>query len=238
MLVVKKCQQTMDRNIFLFIFFFFSTFYSQAQDCTAFFVTEEGTTLKYETFNKKGKSEGTMEQKLISKEVKGDTTYFSIHQKISDKSGKNVVESDLVFKCASGLFLIDMNTLMLDDKQMEAFKNMEMSISGNDMSIPSKLEPGMKLDDAEINISLMAGAMNFQTRVFNRKVESFEDITTPAGTFKAYKISSDTESKMSFKTFGTKQVMWYAKDVGMIRSENYDRNNALESHMELVNISK
>jgi len=69
--------------------------------------------------------------------------------------------------------------------------------------------------------------------ITNRKVEAIEDITTPAGTFTCYKISSDVETKMMMK-ISIKSVEWYAKNVGTVRTESYNNNGKLTGYTLLT----
>ena len=74
--------------------------------------------------------------------------------------------------------------------------------------------------------------------VTNRKVESIEDVTVTGGSFKCYKFTSDVNvSAMGFKT-KTKSAEWYAKGIGVVKSESYDKNGSVQSHMELVEVKK
>jgi hypothetical protein len=64
-------------------------------------------------------------------------------------------------------------------------------------------------------------------------VEALENMTTPAGTFKCYKIASTIETK-SMISITTHTVEWMAKDVGVVRSENYNKKGKLTSYMVLT----
>lgn len=46
-----------------------------------------------------------------------------------------------------------------------------------------------------------------------RKVEAYEDVTVPAGTFKAFKIRESTN-------FGDENIVWYNTEIGRIKSTN------------------
>ena len=75
--------------------------------------------------------------------------------------------------------------------------------------------------------------MKMSADLTNRKVEGIEDITVKGGTFKCYKFSSDVNSSaMGLKT-KTRSLDWYAKGIGVVKTENYDKNNTLQSRTEL-----
>ena len=210
-----------------------------AQDCQAYFPTEIGTELTYEMFNKKDKPDGTLVQKLSSIESSGDTNIFNIHQKVFDKKDDLLYEGDIQFKCHGNKFYLDMNSF-INPEQFKAYENMEMEMSMDDISLPEELAVGMKLDEGYINMKINAQmmSMNFNTRIFNRKVEAKETLNTPAGSFETYKISSSTESKTPMMTVTTSSTTWYSEEYGMIKTENYDKKGKLESYSVLTKIEK
>lgn len=211
----------------------------EAQECEAYFPTEEGTVLTYENFNQRDKLQSKMIQELKSVESRGDTTVYNIHQRILDDKDKLLYEGDLEFKCHGNKFYIDMESY-INPQQMESYKGMDIEITMDEITLPDKLEPGMELDEGYINMAIDAQmmTMNFNTRIFNRKVEAKEELTTPAGTFEAYKISSQTETKTTMMNVTTKSITWYNEDYGMIRSENYNKRDKLDSYSVLVKIER
>jgi hypothetical protein len=66
-------------------------------------------------------------------------------------------------------------------------------------------------------------------------VDAIEDVTTPAGTFNCVKISYDIETK-TFMTMRASGIEWYAKDVGVVRSESYNGKGKLTGYSVLNDI--
>jgi hypothetical protein len=126
---------------------------------------------------------------------------------------------------------------MMSEDQMKSFQNMEVKITGDMLDIPSNPIAGQKLKDGTLNIALSSEGgpafMNTTITITNRKVEGIETITTPAGTFECVKISYDVETKMLF-TIHTHAVEWYAKNTGMVRSENYNSKGKLDGYTVLT----
>jgi len=79
--------------------------------------------------------------------------------------------------------------------------------------------------------------MNMTISITNRKVEAVENVTTPAGTFECYKISYDIATKMmiNVKMKGTE---WYAKNVGLVKSESYNNDGKLMGSNLLTGLTK
>mgnify|MGYP006282515021 CR=1 FL=1 len=212
----------------------------QAQDCVNYFPQEEGSEIEMHSFNKRGKLQSITKQKLVSKEARGDDLVFNIHQVFSDDKGENQMENDFQFICKGESFTIDMKTYF-NPSQMEAYENMEMDVDADNLEIPASPQPGQELDDGYISITINTGSpvkVNMTANVTNRKVEGIEKVEVPAGTFKCYKISQQVETKMSFMNITQKSITWYAKDVGVVRSESYNKRDKLTGYQELVAIRK
>jgi hypothetical protein len=117
---------------------------------------------------------------------------------------------------------------------------MEAEISGDALEIPNHLSAGETLPDGTMEMKVGSGGItmvNIRMSITNRKVEAEETITTPAGSFDCIRMSQESELKMLIKK-KFKNVVWYAKGVGMVRSENYDSKGKLESYSELTKFEK
>ena len=79
--------------------------------------------------------------------------------------------------------------------------------------------------------------MNMSVSITNRKVEAVENITTPAGTFECYKITYDVATKMMINV-KMKATEWYAKNVGMVKSESYTSDGKLAGSTLLTGLKK
>ncbi|MGZ2368911.1 TapB family protein [Ancylomarina sp. YFZ004] len=221
----------------LFVVTVFFSLNALSQDCTIFIPGDVGTELHYEIKNAKGKLQAIYSQKIISIKENGDETVFELLQthKEPKDSEKVIIQDTISFRCKGNEFYIDMEKY-LNQKQMEGFKNMEIKLTTDDLMYPSKLSPGMDLKDGSISLEVGSGLMNMTTNIINRKVEAFEKITTPAGSFKCYKISEDVKSKVGFIKVNMRNVAWIIQDIGTIRSESYNKRGKLNTVTELVKI--
>ncbi|NOU62172.1 TapB family protein [Marinifilum caeruleilacunae] len=231
----------MKKIFYLILILLFTNEYSIAQECTIYIPNTVGTELHYEMTNQKGKVLGAYTQKLLSIKNKGDETIYSLLQTTMDgKSDDKILMQDTItFRCKGNEFYIDMDQYM-NDKQMEAFQNMEVKVVTDDLNYPANLSPGQKLKDGSITVSIEGGMMNmsFTTNISNRKVEARENMDTPAGSFKCYKLSEDIQSKTGFVNVTMHNVMWISKDIGTIRSESYNKKGKLTGITQLVKIVK
>jgi hypothetical protein len=231
----------MKKIFYLILILLFTSEFSIAQECTIYIPNAIGTELHYEMTNQKGKVLGSYTQKLLSIKNKGGETIYSMLQTTKDpKSDDEILMQDTItFRCKGNEFYIDMDQY-LNQKQMEAFQNMEVKITTDDLIYPPNLSPGQKLNDGSITISIEGGVMNMNmtTNIVNRKVEAHESIETPAGKFKCYKLSEDVQSKTGFVNVTLHNVMWLSKDIGTVRSESYNKKGKLTGITQLVKIVK
>ena len=216
----------------------FSALSTSAQDCKVFIPDTEGMKLEYEMKNAKGKLQGSYSQRLVAIEETGDTTVFKVEQTSRDKKG-NEIKNDFEFKCTGNKFIFDMD-MFTNEQQMEAYKDMEMTMTADEIAFPADLKPGTTLKDGSMTMEVEAGAMTmtFATEITNRKVLAIEEITTEAGTFECFKVSQDIESKVAFAKIFQSSVLWYTENIGLIRSEAYNKKGKLQSVTELLNIVK
>lgn len=206
-----------------------------SQDCDAYFPMKEGAYLETRSYDVKDKLQGISRMTVLQKQTAGPRISVTVDVRSLDDKEKEVMTTTMEVYCENGVFYIDMKKF-LDQQTMESFKDMEVAMESENMEFPSNLSPGQILKDARITVSASSGGMKlFSMNVWitNRKVEAIEDITTPAGTFSCYRISSDVETKMMMK-ISVKSVEWYARNVGTVRSESYNNKGKLTGYTLLT----
>lgn len=221
------------------IIFLLSSVLLIAQDCESYYPVTEGTVIEMKSYNEKDKLTGSVVQKILKKEGGGDAIKLTVNTQAFDDDGKSLNEGEIVIRCEKGIFYMDMRNF-LDPKQFAGFEgsDMELEINASDMEYPSGLSVGQALKDANISVKVKTGGMtmmNMNILIFNRKVEAEEDITTPAGTFTCYKISSEMETNVMFKVI-SKSIEWIALDAGVVRSETYDKKGKLQGYNLLTKL--
>lgn len=222
--------------IYLVSVLFLTPFVAAQDDCRDY-LPDEGKKLTYINYDKKGKEQSTTTMEVRSVKETDEGTVFRVSMLVSTGKKKNDYEADLTYRCEEGDFFVDMQT-MLNSEQMAAYKDASLVVESVDMLIPADLEPGMELDDGSIDVMVKVDYIttNITARAFYRKVLAEEKITVPAGTFTAWKIESNVESKFAFMRFAVRTVEWYVEDVGVVRSETYDNKNKMLGYTELQSI--
>ncbi len=206
-----------------------------AQDCAAYFPMEEGAVRVMETYDKKDKPEGKMTYEVTEIATEGNITYIHVHMKVEDQKGKEMYDSGMRMECEGGVFRVDMKNYMMAGMFPEG-SGMDVEVDSRNLEFPAVLEVGMQLPDGYISTTVNSGGMalmSTKVEVVNRKVEALESVTTPAGTFECFKISQESNVK-SVMSMTTRSVEWIAKDVGVVRSETYDKKGNLEGYSVLT----
>lgn len=215
----------------------FSLNITQAQQCNEYYQLQDGSAWEFETYSGKGKLTGRNQQKVISfsKTAKGfDAT---VNSAMYDEKGKEMMKGDLQFKCENGTVFIDMRNF-ISEEQLKAFSNYEMKIESENLEIPASLSAGQALKDGKIMITTEDSPipMKMTVTITDRKVDSRESITTPAGTFDSFKISSKMKLQNQMGvTMNTEfsTVEWIAPKVGVVKSESYNKNGKMNGYTVL-----
>lgn len=208
---------------------------SNAQEI--FFPTKEGTVLIYNTFDKKDKLSGTVKYTIKHLSINGSDMDITYQIESIDPKDKLVFKEEITIQQKGDKLYFDMSNFINKAAfQQEGVIPAEIEVTGNNMEVPSNPNPGDLLPDANVEMALKMGFVNMKmsAQVTNRKVEAIEDITVAAGTFKGYKFSCDVNSSVMGIKVSSKNTDWYAKGVGIVKSENYDKNGKLQSRTELV----
>lgn len=228
--------------LFIALIFTYYLTYSQS-DCHAYYPMEEGNAFEMQSFDDKDKLQSISKQKVIKKETSGNNMSATIATEVVDAKGKNMTSGEFKVKCENGVFYIDMQS-MLDPNSMGAYKDMEVKVDGDFLNLPTNMEVGQKLNDGKLKMTISSSGMTVMTmtmNVKNRKVEAKEDITTPAGTFSCYKVSSEMETEMGQMMpikVSIKTVEWFSENTGVVRSESYKSNGKLQGYSILSSLTR
>jgi len=214
---------------------------SMAQNkCQGYFAFENSVAMEYTTYDKKGAPQYLASHKIIKLENTADGYLEAlVATKSTDEKGKSLVEGQFTMRCKDNILTMDI-TSMLGPQGANAFANLEVTITGDDLQLPSNLKPGQTLPDASAQIKAGTGGVSLikmSVTIRDRKVVAKETIQTAAGKFECIKMTHITETKM-LGTKAIETVTWYAEGVGMIRQETYDKKGALENKMELTKFEK
>lgn len=216
-------------------------------DCSDFIWFKQGSTMKFEVQDGKGKIQS--QSKMLVNKVfnEGAATVADVAMTANDEN-----EFNMQFKCNGDKLYMDFaaafeqmmakNNPENKDALRKTGENVEMGFSDGFMSFPKNMYPGQVLDDAVFTMRTNSAnmSMDVTTSLTDRKVVAKEKITTPAGTFECMKVSGNRKTTMSFlgkpRNMGkpSQEHVWIAAGVGTIKQENYNEKGKLESMTHLI----
>lgn len=232
----------MKRLFFLFALVLSSATLLVAQDdCVGFFPKDEGTTLVKSNYDANKKLLSTITYVVNKTYQYPDETERQIGFTIADAVGNVIDEGDMEVRCKDGSFFMKMTNVALTPGILKILMdNTEIAsefLDYPDIFSTPPSEELFKVDRGEFTIRSKSDKKELvNVKVSNRTFVKEEKVTTPAGTFDAYKVTFDvhiTEHKKVTKYKGTE---WYADNAGIIKSEVYDTNNTLVSYSELTTL--
>jgi hypothetical protein len=215
-----------------------------AQNCESYLITRQGAELELTNYDKDKKATTKVLHKVVSVNQSGGTTTMNVQTETTElKKNKKVGASNYQAKCENGAYKFQFSSFAVgNSEQMNSMKDFEAKAEGDFIEIPASPQAGQTLQGGQMKIKvLISGTENpmlGQTiTVSNRKVEGVEKITSPAGTWECVKITEDVEFKTLFK-IQMKSTAWYAKGVGLVKSETYNKNGKLMGSTELTALRK
>lgn len=211
--------------------------------CNSFFPMKENVRYEYEMYDRKEKLATRMAHTFKNIKGSGDNMTATMIQELFDaKKGEKIATSDLLWKCENGILHFDMTSmnLMMDNTQQMNMgeSGMSVDVTGDQLDLPSDLSVGQTLREVSYTIKMTMGTLPIMNRTYHikdRKVESQEDLTTPAGNFNCYKVTFTTTDDKGRNEI--RSAIWYAKEAGLVKSENYDEKGKMTGRQLLVKIS-
>jgi hypothetical protein len=226
------------KSLTFILLFLISITLCSAQQCESWYLTKKGATTTTKHYNAKSKLTGSSKLTILDATPTSKGIELNVQSQSFDEKDKPGQQINLGIRCENNNLLIDMRNFMPQD-QLEAYKNMEMKMSGDYLEFPASLTPDVALKDGHMTMDISNSGMKLMTMKFditNRKVEGIEEKTCPAGTFSCVKISYDIDMKTLFNIH-LHAVEWLSKNVGVIRTEAYNKEK-LQSYSELSSLTK
>ncbi|HMP98737.1 MAG TPA: hypothetical protein PKC24_03080 [Cyclobacteriaceae bacterium] len=205
--------------------------------CNPYFPLQEGTSWAYESFDAKGKLTGKNEMSVIEYNPNANGYTAVVGTVIYDQKGKELTRGEFEYVCEDGVVYIDMRRFIAEE-QLKTMSAYEIKLESENLEIPSQLRPGQTLKDGSISFTATNApiATSMNVRISDRVVEGKENITTPAGSFESFKIKSKSTSTMRMGiniNAEFSSIDWYAENVGMVRSESYNKSGKLTGYTVL-----
>lgn len=226
------------KKIILFLLMLYAATAINAQE--VFFPTKEGSVLVYKMFDKKDKETGIMRYTIKEVKINGDNMDITYLIESLDNKGANQFKEEVTLNKKGDVLYFDMSNFINKSAfQQDGEMPPGLEIKGNNLEVPLNPQPGTMLPDANIEMAIKMGFVNMKiaTNITNRKVELVEDVTVPAGSFNCYKFTGDVTSTIMGKKINSTTAEWYARGLGVVKSESYDKNGKLNSYMVLAEVN-
>ena len=198
---------------------------AMAQDCTFFFPTTKGTKLVKKSYDGKGNLSGVM-------------TY--VVDVFVNNGGTVIDKGELEAFCQDGEFFMDMKEV-LSNPSFVTTTNTAVAATDAVINYPSVAQGASSddvyFDDAVINIYSKKNRKDRKNiSIYDREYVKTEEITTPAGTFDCTKVKFKIKSRSPKETIEGYGYEWYAPNIGVVRTEQYNNNNVLQSYSVLEEV--
>ena len=213
-----------------------------AQNCAnAYFYSTAGIKSELSIYNDKDKLTSINQQEI--KSITNTSTGFEAIINSSTRNDKGKVTTENIqtkIICDNGVIKMDLQSMFINGEQLKSFKDMNVTVEGDGLTIPSDMKTGSKLDDAQTSIKFAMGPLTLMTMSFeitNREVVGQEKVTTTAGDFDCIKMNYDLKMKvMGRKNY--KVTQWFSKGVGLVKSVSANEKGEIQNRMELTSLIK
>jgi hypothetical protein len=195
----------------------------------------QGTSFELTSYNQKGKLTSSVQHSIKDVASFSGGYRATVETEVMDDKGKSLMDGQYTIDCDEDGITLDVSSL-LNSQTLTALSAMEVAVSGEGLFIPNTLHAGQTLPDASMHMQASMNGMTLfklNMNITDRSVTASGSVTTPAGTFDCMKIVQTTSiDGLGKSTYNS--ASWFAKGVGMVRTENYDKKGALESYTELT----
>jgi len=208
-----------------FILFFLSgNLFSQ--DCANYYYLQNNKTIEMTISNKNGKESGKMTYVVSDSKKNGSAVTATINSEFVDAKGKTITKATNNVKCENGVMQMNMKTF-IPAAQMEQMKSGTATANDVYLEYPANMNVGDQLKDGQFNMDYESTSglkSSIEISITERKVEGKESVTTPAGTWECYKITSENKIVSKIAGIGIPIRMsvteWYAPGFGVIKTES------------------
>lgn len=197
-----------------------------SQDCSNYYYFQNNKKIEMTISNNKGKESGKMIYKISDSKKSGSTTSATVSTEFIDNKGKSGMQATNKVQCANGVMQMDMKFL-IPAGQTQQTQAASSTTSDVYLEYPANMNVGDQLKDGHLAMdSESQGGVksSVEIDITDRKVVSKESVTTAAGTWECYKITSTNKItniisgiKIPIKMEVTE---WFAPGFGIVKTES------------------
>ena len=200
-----------------------TTYFLNAQDCSNYFFLQNNKTIEMTITNSKGNITGKMIYTISGVNNSPGSVAATVNSEFTDSKGRSLTRAVNTMKCENGILMMDMKVFFPASQQ-----EVNAASAGNVyLEYPATLKEGDKLKDGLFSMDITSSSgisSTIEISITERKVETKEPVTTAAGTWDCFKISSNNKivTKVSEKEIpiSTQMNEWYAPGFGVVKTES------------------
>lgn len=197
-----------------------------SQDCANYYYLQNNKTIEMTISNKNGKESGKMTYIVSDSKKSGSSVTATINSEFVDVKGKTITKATNNVKCENGVMQMNMKTF-IPAAQMEQMKSGTATATDVYLEYPANMNVGDQLKDGQFNMDYESTSglkSSIEISIMERKVEGKESVTTPAGTWECYKVTSQNKIVSKIAGIGIPIRMsvteWYAPGFGVVKTES------------------
>lgn len=215
--------------------YMFLSFCAIALHAQPWFCTEAGTELLYTRYYvEDGSVKWNHAMNILESAMDGQdsslTVTYSSYIRTADGKGLENMEAPAVMTAVvsrTGDVTLDIAASMVSVLRGILWDKVRITAEGGLTRLPSEMAIGDRLPDAAGKVKALG--MTMDVSVSERMVIGTDTITTPAGTFDCVIVSEHKVEKGMTRNRVTTAWTWYARGVGMVRHDTYDKNMVRET---------
>lgn len=214
------------------------------ESCAFFFPNQEGEQLTRNSYTADGKLMNILVYRVDQVYNYPSGMEVIASYTFSNATGKALNSGQMLARCSDGNFSMSMSGAMPFPVAMDML-NADVYMMGDLMNYPNAMSNPMspgddgEYEDATIRLYEKGNKDNrAEVTLSDREFVATESVDTPAGPYYCTKVKYDIDiwtPKGKIEGYGYE---WYAPNIGIVRSEHYNKNNVLQSYSELSKIQK
>lgn len=176
--------------------------------------------------NNKGKESGKMVYSISNVNKTGGTVSAKVNSEFFNTAGKSFNKAVNNIKCENGVMMMDMK-MFIPSSQQEQMKSGSASANDVYLEYPPTMKEGDQLKDGQFSMHYESSTglkSSIEISITERKVEAKETITTPAGAWECFKISTKNNITSKISGIGIPIKMdvteWFAPGFGVVKTES------------------
>lgn len=232
------------RNLILTATLFVATGAMAQQDCAFFFPNQEGEQITRNCYDANGNLTNIIVYRVDQAYDYPSGMEVVANYTFTNAAGQTLTSGQMAARCNNGNFVMSMGDLPTYSLAMQMI-NADVFMMGDLMNYPdafsNPMNPGDddEFEDGTLRIYQKGNKNNrAEINIFDRQFVSNENVNTPAGTFDCTKVKYDMNIWTPQGTIKGYGYEWYAPNIGIVRTEQYNDKKELQSYSVLERIKK